>query len=74
MILRPKAAVVERDEQVEKLRAQVAAIGERLALVEAFLLALYGPGALGGAAPAPPPPAEPPRPPTRPIATMFSRR
>jgi len=63
-----------RDDEVQALRGEISALRERIGRIEALLLGLYGPGALGGAAPAPPPPADPQRPPTRLLATMFSRR
>ena len=64
----PKAAI-ERNEDVETLRAELAAVRERLVRIETLLCYLHGAGALGGAGPAPLPPAEPART-TRPIATF----
>lgn len=68
--------MVERDDELEALRAEISAMRERLVRIESLLLGLHGPASLGDLKPppaAPPPPAEPPRL-MRPIATMFSRR
>jgi hypothetical protein len=60
---------VRNGNEIAELRAELAAVCERLSAVESILLGLYGPGALGGSKP---PPGEPPPAPPRmkPIATL----
>jgi hypothetical protein len=66
--------VIERHDELEALRAEISAMRERIGRIEALLLGLYGPGALGDLKPPPAAPQPAPPRPTRAIATMFSRR
>ena len=68
-MMTPKAPPIALTNETAELRAELAAVRERLVRVEALLSGLYGPAALGGAGPAPLPPAEPART-MRPIASI----